>query len=83
MMPTYPEGTRQWAEQQRDQSYRSALALLTHNGFDPETYGILCGVFDAKFSFPLDVEFYEEANERTRRELMAFDLERVPRDGMQ
>ena len=40
-MPTYPEGTRQWAEQERDQGYTNALAILSHNGFDPETYGVL------------------------------------------
>lgn len=38
---TFPEGTRQWAEQQRDRAYREARKLLVVNGFDPQTYGVL------------------------------------------
>lgn len=34
-MPSYPEGTRQWAEQQRDQAYRLAVELLEKHGYDP------------------------------------------------
>ena len=36
-MPSYQEGTRQWAEQQRDQAYRLAVELLEKHGCSDST----------------------------------------------
>lgn len=69
-MPSYTEGTRQWAEQQRDQAYRLCIELLQKHGFKDRHLN-LEGVTFAVFQEKSPCDSYEmEEDWRIYRQLV-------------